>query len=98
MADTRLFTRGSWMEILDHALVRYIERVKGVSLDAYREELNALVASAEWRDEGKPDDGFVMVAWKGRLKTILPQGARGKRDKFGNTRFATLDAPGSVRP
>ena len=86
------------MEILDHALVRFIERVKGVSLDEYRQELSDIADGLAWGDERAPpeDGGFLMVAWKGRLKTILPPGSRGKRDKSGDTKFATMSDPASV--
>lgn len=87
--------------ITDHALVRFIERVKGVSLEEYRKELsNILDATTEWGRDPKPqDDGFLMVVEGGTLITILPAGTRGKkRDKYGYTRFATLPTPPERKP
>ncbi len=35
------------LDISDHALIRFIERVKGESLDQYRDEMRALIAEHE---------------------------------------------------
>lgn len=70
------------MEISDHALIRYIERVKGVSLEGYRAELAQMLA-APAREATKKDGpirphqvGLVMQG--DRIVTILTQGMRPK--------------------
>lgn len=74
--------------ITEHALVRFIERVKGVSLDPYREELRSLVgAKRVWSDtpHQASAEEHLMVMEGDTLITVLPPGARGK--KRGPRRF-----------
>jgi hypothetical protein len=62
--------------ITDHALVRYLERVKGIPLDDVRQEMRDLC----WRyvDSGAVQaqiDGFWWQFRAGRVVTILPRKA-----------------------
>lgn len=63
------------IEVTDHALVRYIERVCGETLEPYRTELRALVQLPE-AAEDVPDDGalikiIVEAANKGRRRAVV---------------------------
>ena len=44
------------VDISDHALVRYIERVKGETLDRYREEIRSLIT--KHKSNPIPDSGY----------------------------------------
>lgn len=81
-------------EVTDHALIRFIERVKGVSLDDYRRELDDILdATTKWSRSPSPEseNTCLMVVERGTLITILPPGKRGKaKDKHGYTRFAEI--------
>jgi hypothetical protein len=80
------------VDISDHALVRYLERVKGMNLDKYRDEIRALV-SEHWKrqipDSGY-DDGllFVIEHLESRptIVTILSPAMRPKRKAPWSTR------------
>lgn len=80
------------LTISDHALVRYIERVKSFDLEFYREEIRTLVR----RHVGQPapagaayDDGLVFVVERlsaaPTVVTVLAPGFRSKRHSFGRT-------------
>jgi len=84
MADLPLDLR-----ISDHALVRFIERIKGVSLDAYRDELRGIV-TANWPNTTPPPDhdpGMAIAIENLGLPvivTVMGAGMRPKRPKgFG---------------
>lgn len=47
--------------VTDHALVRYLERVKGMDMDALREEIAAQVHAADQVPEGLPEPTGVVV-------------------------------------
>ena len=71
--------------ISDHALVRYMERIKGVCLDEYRDEIRALVETH--KDAPAPaggifDDGMVIIIetlGHPVVTTVLGSGQRPKR-------------------
>ncbi len=80
------------MEVSDHALVRYIERVRGESLEKFREEVRTLIAE----HEGTPHPGnvyyegftFIIESHCERkiVVTILPPGFRKKKKKSWSLR------------
>lgn len=83
-------------KISEHALIRYIERVRGESLDQYRRELEAILdQTVKWRRDLPPGGipGFVLVVEFGTLVTILPPRSRGQKNKSGFTRYAALATP-----
>ena len=59
--------------VSDHALLRYIERVKGFDLDVMREEIEAIIGpAAKMKARRVSADGFTYVlSQSGRLKTVL---------------------------
>lgn len=86
------------LTISDHALVRYIERVKGESLDAIRQEIADAISENRARripDSGY-DDGLMFVLEIGTVITVLTPAYRPKRGKQWATRtmvHAPLPAP-----
>lgn len=97
------------LRVSDHALVRFIERIKGVSLDPYRAELLALAAAH--RDEQPPsgvfDDGLVLIVellGHPVITTVLGPGQRPKRKQqpYGTGLIHVPaqggDAPSAGRP
>lgn len=80
------------VDISDHALVRYIERVKGESLEKYRDEIRALMSDHKSNpipDSGY-DDGVLFVlehlAKRPIVVTVLTQAFRPKRKLTWSTR------------
>jgi len=83
------------MAVNDHALIRFIERYKGVSLDAYRRELVALAAAATPLQRplvgGEALQEFAaLVLPVGRIVTVFAPGARPWRK--GRSKVAALVA------
>ncbi len=71
------------IEVSEHALVRYIERVRGVDLERYRQELRSLV-SEHWDATTRPDNhngATVIVEVLGQpiIVTVLGSAQRPKR-------------------
>jgi hypothetical protein len=71
-------TRSRW-DVTDHAVVRYLERVKGIDLDAIRQEIASIIDGAAERVPVKGDaTGLVangltfVVTGDGRVVTIHP--------------------------
>lgn len=80
------------MNVSDHALVRFIERVKGLSLDNYRAEMTTL-AEAHKGDavlSGCYDDAALFViehlAERPTIVTVLPPNFRPKKQQRQPTR------------
>jgi hypothetical protein len=80
------------IDISDHAVVRYIERVKGESLERYRDEIRALLSEHKARpipDSGY-DDGVLFVIEHLRERptvvTVLTAQHRPKRRALWSTR------------
>ncbi|MEP0323267.1 hypothetical protein [Bauldia litoralis] len=78
------------VDISDHALVRFIERYKGVSLDDYRKEMTAAIErhkSDQVAPGGTYEDGFLFVVQAmtvpPRVVTVLPPNWRAKHKDFG---------------
>lgn len=75
------------LRISDHALVRYMERVKGLCLDEYRQEIREMVEKHQ--NEPMPegyDNGIVIVIESlgpPIVTTILGHGQRPKRKNYG---------------
>jgi hypothetical protein len=84
------------MTISDHALVRFIERVKGVSLDCYREEIAALISPAERLSvkdlAGTEDDCLAVIELGNSVVTILGRGHRLKASRQWGTSFVPIAA------
>lgn len=63
------------IKISDHALVRYIERIKGISLDCIRKEIlsdNLKVFIEEMGKNGVfPMDDYKLIVREGTITTIL---------------------------
>ena len=80
------------VDISDHALVRFIERIKGESLDRYRDEIRTLLREHKHRpipDSGY-DDGTLFVlehlAERPTVVTVLAAAWRPKRQRPWSTR------------
>ncbi len=80
------------VDISDHALVRYIERVKRESLDRYRDEIRVLLSEHKARpipDSGY-DDGILFILEHLRERptviTVLTPAFRPKRKRPWSTR------------
>ena len=90
MSDPERFR--SIPKITDHALLRFMERVKGINIDVYRAELGQFLYSIpEWDVQPKPshEEGLLLVKEYGRLVTILPKGMRGKK-RNKHAKYATI--------
>jgi hypothetical protein len=62
------------VRITDHALIRYLERVKGVDVEALRREIAQVVARGhELGASAVRTDGFTYRIEAGRVVTIHPQ-------------------------
>ena len=62
--------------VSDHALLRYLERVKGIDVAAARAEIEQLIGSAAMLgDAALVRAGHVFVVEGYRLTTVLPRGA-----------------------
>lgn len=97
MADTN--GNNPPLAVSDHALVRYMERIKGICLDEYRAEVRAL--ADKHQDELSPtpgefDNGFVIVIEALGLPivtTVLGPGHRPKRKAAFSTRLIYVPRP-----
>ena len=86
-------------DISDHALVRYIERIKGESLNKYRDEIRTLIA--EHKKNPIPvhcyDDGILFVLEHFRdppiIVTVLEPGDRPKRKNWLTRTFVHVPKP-----
>lgn len=60
--------------VTEHALVRYMERVKGIDVEAYRREIARIAARADDHDGASAvlKDGFRYVLVDGRVVTVEP--------------------------
>ena len=75
----------SKLRVSDHALVRYMERIKGVCLDSYREEILRLVAENRQNPSppaGRFDEGAVIVIEILGLPVITTILGSGQRPKY----------------
>lgn len=76
------------MRVSDHALVRYLERIKGISLDEYRVEIRGLAETYRERPphcSGEFHAGLILtVELLGEpiITTVLGPGHRPKRKRF----------------
>jgi hypothetical protein len=62
--------------VSDHALLRYLERVKGIDVAAARTEIEALIGSAGMLgDAALVRAGHIFVVEAYRVTTVLPRGA-----------------------
>lgn len=88
--------------VSDHALVRYMERIKGICLDAYRAEIQALAAANQHRPlpaAGEFDDGLILVIEVLGLPvvtTVLGPGQRPKRRRAFGTQL--IHVPPNTEP
>lgn len=64
--------------ISDHALVRYIERIKGVPLDEYRDEIRALAAAGQSSAWDREMPALVIEAGN-TVVTVLTENMRPKK-------------------
>lgn len=68
--------------VSDHAVVRWLERVRGVDIEAVRAEILDQ-GRGQWAAEGAvyvrvPDLGISLVAEHGRIVTIVPHARRSR--------------------
>ena len=73
----------SAMKITDHAVLRYLERVKGLDVETARRDIAKTMEVAEGHDtaSGVTSNGFRYVIYDGALVTIKPILRGGKRPK-----------------
>lgn len=64
------------LEVTDHAVVRWLERVEGVDLEAYREAFRAGAASVHFTEAAiyidVPAHGVHLVIRNGVITTVIP--------------------------
>lgn len=80
------------LRISDHALIRYIERIKGVSLDQYRQEILSLTGGRDQVNvkelpDGYDDGALFIVEMNEVIITVIGRGQRPKRTKRFGARF-----------
>ncbi|CAN5612076.1 hypothetical protein BH10PSE5_BH10PSE5_01480 [soil metagenome] len=76
------FPRRFQPTVSDHAVVRWLERVRGVDIEAIRAEILDQ-GRGQWAAEGAvyvrvPDLGVSLVADQGRILTIVPHARRSR--------------------
>lgn len=94
---------GGVIDISDHALVQYIERIKGVSLYKYRDEIRTLLSEHKKNPipVGVYDDGILFILEPFRdppiVVTVLESGDRPKRKIWHNRTFVHVPKPDEGR-
>ena len=68
------------VEVSDHAVLRYLERVRGIDVEAARAEIAAITGiAASLGAKEAARDGHVYVLRGYTVTTVLPKGDRNRR-------------------
>lgn len=92
------------VDISDHALVRYIERVCGETLEPYRAELRALLALPPADDDASDEGGLIKIVVEGNngstsVVTVLGADQRVKKQRgFTMRRIVRVYRPAEAEP